>query len=162
MGERRMFMENYTLTFGKITFNSHKKPIVEVVMRNWDDEEEVVGYLTCFRDYSFQISETAAGEWDLGSSEPLFNTPEYVRQMHDNTCRRNYVKGQVMIALVNYVNSRDCKKYACGVPVSILPDMEDTFALDRYMALTLAYFGCGEVRSLIQYPSTIDLLKEMK
>ena len=59
-------MGNYTLTFGKITFNNRKKPIVEVVMRNWDNEEEVVGYLTAFRDYSFQISETAAGEWDLG------------------------------------------------------------------------------------------------
>lgn len=53
------------VTLGSIIQNeeTYNMPIIEVML-----DGHVVGYLSPFRQYSFQISMTAQGQWDMGSS----------------------------------------------------------------------------------------------
>lgn len=59
---------NSTVTLGEIIKNeqTYGMPIIEVL-----NDGKCVGYLSPFRMYSFQVSMTADGQWDMGSSPVL-------------------------------------------------------------------------------------------
>lgn len=52
-----------TITLGEIQYYNETMPVIEVLVN-----DKVMGYLSPFRKYAFQVSKTFEGEWDLGST----------------------------------------------------------------------------------------------
>lgn len=77
----------------------------------------VVGYLTPFRGYRFQISGNKKGEGDLGSSPviPFFRNEDETPKGHT----AEWLYGQIMCALVSYSNSAYCLYITDDNPVLI-------------------------------------------
>ena len=86
-------MNNNVITLGNIVYNDRcKMPQLEVMSSN-----VVVGYLTPFRHYCFQVSNTINGEGDMGSS-PIVRLDEIVNYLEDGTDKA-VLKGLAMLAL---------------------------------------------------------------
>jgi hypothetical protein len=153
---------NYTLTFGNLTFDNEGKPIVEIVVGKTPEDSKVVGYLTSFRNYSFQVSASKDGECDMGSTEPIFRLPSVFRLMEDNNERVELLKGLITRALTKYTNTSYGHSDAEGEAISVLPGTENEWKLDAFAAIVLEYYGCGEAEDLIHWCSAIDYVREFK
>lgn len=105
---------NSTVTLGDIIKSESGMPIIEVILDN-----ECTGYLSPFRMYSFQVSMTSAGQWDMGSSpvvglkNVLRATPAFIKhetgymsnlrwESPDNEAQACLLKGLALQALVEY------------------------------------------------------------
>lgn len=85
-------MNNNVITLGNIVYSDSNMPQLEVMFSN-----VVVGYLTPFRHYCFQVSNTINGEGDIGSS-PIVRLDEIVNYLEDGTDKA-VLKGLAMLAL---------------------------------------------------------------
>lgn len=102
-------MEN-NIYFGKINFyGTSKMPIIELCI-----DDKTVGYLSPFRGYSFQVSETLNGHRDMGSSQ-VIGLGNIWKSRRDETnnklvssnlswdeTKKEILKGQAMIALSQF------------------------------------------------------------
>ena len=107
---------NSIVTLGEIIKNeeTYNVPIIEVLL-----DGKCAGYLSPFRKYSFQVSMTAAGQWDMGSSpvvglkNVLRATPAFIKhetgymsnlrwESPDNEAQACLLKGLALQALVEY------------------------------------------------------------
>ena len=85
-------MNKNAITLGEIVYSdSNNMPQLEVVFG------KVVGYLTPFRHYCFQVSATIDGDGDMGSS-PIVRLDEVVNYLEDGTDKA-VLKGLAMLAL---------------------------------------------------------------
>lgn len=77
---------NSTVTLGEIIKNEEtcNMPIIEVLL-----DGECTGYLSPFRQYSFQVSMTAAGQCDMGSS-PVIGLKNILEASAPNTRGTGY------------------------------------------------------------------------
>ena len=86
-------MNKNAITLGEIVYNdSNNMPQLEVMFGG-----TVVGYLTPFRHYCFQVSDTIDGDGDMGSS-PIVRLDEVVYYLEDGTDKA-VLKGLAMLAL---------------------------------------------------------------
>ena len=94
-------------------------PVIEVLL-----DDKCVGYLSPFRKYSFQVSMTAQGQCDMGSSpvvglkNVLKATPAFIKhetgymsnlrwESPDNEAQACLLKGLALQALVEYATRED-------------------------------------------------------
>ena len=153
---------NFTATFGNLTFDCKGKPTVEIVVGKTPEDAKVVGYLTSFRNYSFQISATKDGDCDMGSTEPLFKLPTIFGKMENNNERIEILKALITRALVKYTNTSYGHSDAEGEAISVLPGTENEWKLDAFSAIVLEYYGLGEAEDLIHWCSAIDYVRSFK
>lgn len=132
-------MNNTYITFGETFFTERGTPTFEIVMLK-GEEAKVVGYLTPFRDYRFQISMTNDGKGDIGSTPVVPNMSAELRKA-DVDIARNYVSGQIVWAMVHYTNNAYGQRDSDGEAISILPRFEDTRKLDRVTTTILKWMG---------------------
>lgn len=86
-------MNKNAITLGNIVYNdSNNMPQLEVMLNG-----TTVGYLTPFRHYCFQVSDTIDGDGDMGSS-PVVRLDEVVNYLEDGTDKA-VLKGLAMLAL---------------------------------------------------------------
>jgi hypothetical protein len=133
-------MNNTYITFGETTFTKRGTPTFEIKM-NRGEETKVVGYLTPFRDYRFQISMTNDGQGDIGSTPVVPNMSAELRKT-DVDIARNYVSGQIIWAMMQYTNNAYGQRDSNGEAIAILPRFEDIRKLDRVTTTILKWMGC--------------------
>lgn len=96
-------MNKSVVTLGNIVYNErYEMPQLEVMLNG-----TTVGYLSPFRHYCFQVSDTIDGDGDMGSS-PVVRLDEVVYYLEDGTDKA-VLKGLAMLAL-SYV-ARGFKSY---------------------------------------------------
>ena len=108
---------NNVVTLGDIIRNegTYNVPIIEVLLNG-----QCTGYLSAFRKYSFQVSMTAQGQWDMGSSPvlglknileavaPNKQGPGYQSNLAwDGEAQACLLKGLALQALVEYTSKED-------------------------------------------------------
>lgn len=107
---------NSTITLGEIISNgTGNMPVIEVLLNG-----ECTGYLSPFRAYSFQVSRTADGQWDMASSPVIglrnvleANAPDtrgsgYQSNLAwDGEAQACLLKGLALQALVSYSSHMD-------------------------------------------------------
>ncbi len=130
---------NTYITFGETTFTKRGTPTFEIVMVK-NEERKVVGYLTPFRDYRFQISLTNDGQCDIGSTPVVPNMSAELRKA-DVDIARNYVSGQIIWAMMQYTNNAYGQRDSDGEAIAILPNFEDMKTLDRVTTTVLKWMG---------------------
>lgn len=105
---------NVTATLGGIIRTGHM-PVIEVLIN-----DKVTGYLSPFRAYSFQVSRTADGQWDMASS-PVIGLRNVLEANAPDTRGAGYqsnldwygeaqaclLKGLALQALVEYSSRMD-------------------------------------------------------
>lgn len=112
-------MNNYRLSLGQISFEKNGIPTIEVIVVNETDssseEKTIGGYLTPFRGYRFQVSEDKKGFGDMGSSPviPFFKDCMPMENKH------TWLKGQIMLALVQFANNAYGQRISDGNPIRI-------------------------------------------
>lgn len=107
---------NSTVTLGEIISNgTGNMPVIEVLLNG-----ECTGYLSPFRAYSFQVSRTADGQWDMASS-PVVGLRNVLEANAPDTRGSGYqsnldwygeaqaclLKGLALQALVSYSSHMD-------------------------------------------------------
>lgn len=132
-------MNKTYITFGETSFTKRGTPTFEIVMVK-GEETKVVGYLTPFRDYRFQISLTNDGQCDIGSTPVVPNMSAEMRKA-DVDVARNYVSGQIIWAMVYYTNNAYGQKDSAGEAIAILPTFDDMRKLDRVTTTILRWMN---------------------
>ena len=129
------------ITLGEITTNSVGQPRVEICLEAEENgEKRVVGYLTPFRDYRFQISMTPDGEGDLGSTHVTTNLAVNIRRMREDIAR-SFVWGQIMWAVQEYSHTSYARKDGGDENMIFFPRMNDRKAVDEYVTAVLRWAG---------------------
>ena len=135
------------ITIGNIDANRWGQPRAEILLEAEEGgERKVVGYITPFRDYRFQISMTKDGSGDLGSTNVTPNLAENIRQMREDIAR-NFVWGQVLWAIQRYSRTSYGHRDGNGENMIFFPRMEDGWTIDRYVTAVLRWAGFGEVET---------------
>lgn len=142
-----MANNNYSVTLGNTKYYSDfgvtGMPITEVLVRNPEGEENIIGYLSPFRHYKFQISMTFEGETCLGDTDVVSDMKEQLNQMSPSMAK-TFIKGQIMWALVNYSNTTYGHKAANGGVLAVLPKFDDIVRLDSVALEMLKYLTASE------------------
>lgn len=136
---------NNIITLGEITTNGVGQPRVEICLEA-NGGKKVVGYLTPFRDYRFQISETDNGVGDLGSTHVTTNLAANIRQMREDIAR-SFVWGQVMWAVQEYSHTSYAHTDGGGENMIFFPRMADRKDVDKYVTAILRWAGFEEAEN---------------
>jgi hypothetical protein len=110
-------MSNYRLSLGDISFEKQGIPTMEIVVVNEDSPEvrTIGGYLTPFRGYRFQVSGDKNGSGDYGSSPVI----AFFKDCMPTDNKYVWLKGQIMLALVQYANNAYGQRISAGNPIRI-------------------------------------------
>lgn len=139
--------ERYELRFGEITtVPASTMPKAEVIITNTaTGESKVVGYISPFREYRFQISsDDGCG---LGASPVIASFNEAFSRLveWDKTTYYPAIKptleGQIMIAINNYLSNRyglEATKHQGAV---VFPTLEDNNVLGDFINRCVEYLG---------------------
>ena len=147
MGKEDYMANNYSVTLGEIKYYSDFSvtgmPVTEVIVRNPEGEETIIGYLSPFRHYKFQISMTFEGETCLGDTDVIPDMRDQIKNMRPDMAKA-FIKGQIMWALVNYSNTTYGHKAANGGLLAVLPKFNDMVKLDSVALEMLKYLTASE------------------
>jgi hypothetical protein len=160
--KRRVIMKTgYELTFGQITFSERTSmPIIEVVLKN-DETSKIVGYLSPFRRYSFQVSMTVDGDGDMGSTEVSGGMAMEISAIPNSHMQAMTVKGLINWALVEYTRSSYGHHDSGEEAIWILGSWTSQVVLDKYAALCCEFLTGNPASTFANYSEVCDELKKM-
>jgi len=167
----------FVIRMGQITFEG-KSGIptlaLNLVEIEPETKEEVIirtVYLSPFRGYSFQVSGTKDGDWDMGSSSVI----AFYKDAFKNLVQfKNYqvlnpvLKGQAMMAIIQFTNNSYCEKTIYSengevedlVPVNPRIDigsMKGMWQLDRFIGESIKWLGLGDdITKNCEYGTSYD------
>lgn len=114
----------YDTIFGEITNN--EIPMIEIFIKNRVTGEEIItGYLTPFRGYRFQVSDTPTCMCDMGSSQ-IFEYSEEFKGLSSDFIKE-MLRGQATIAIEEFISgwyvkrSIDAEHYFINSPKYLEP-----------------------------------------
>ena len=145
--EAKVMAYTNIITIGNIDVNRWGQPRAEIILETEEGvERKVVGYITPFRDYRFQISMTKDGSGNIGATIVTPDLAENIRQMREDFAR-NFVWGQVLWAIQQYSCTTYGRKDGNGENMIFFPRMEDGGCIDRYVTAILRWAKFGEAQT---------------
>ena len=168
--------DNYIIRMGTITFEGHTgiptlaRNLVEVDPETKEDKIIKTVYLSPFRGLAFQVSGNKEGECDMGSSPVIaLYKDAFASLTQFKNCQvlNPVLKGQAMLAIVQFTNNAYCEKVIytengeiedfLHINPRVDLSMKGTRQLDRFIGESIKWIGLGDdVTKNCEYSMSID------
>lgn len=134
-----MATKDYIIRLGEISYEGYSRiPTMEIFVESPSNEKKLIGYLTPFRGYRFQISATREGAMDLGSSPVIAFFKDCLPTFHEE----DWIKGQIILSLLNFNNNRYGHQASDGRTIRI-PDYycldKDTETMNKFIKESISW-----------------------